>query len=221
MEKVRVFLADWQVLFRDGVHLALCAEESYEVIGEATTNEGALDFIENNRPGVAILNADHGELTGIEITRRIKQTLPTVAIILMMDSYHDEQVFAALKSGAGACLSKDVEPDQLRDTIRRVVQGEYPISQSILRPAVASRILNEFEIALQCNGEAGNLPARLSSLEAQILQHIANEKLLEDIARDMNITEDTIKQRLYIILGKLVTNSRNCRLGDPTPPAIA
>ena len=49
MEKVRVFLADWQVLFREGVHLALCAEESYEVIGEAATNEGALDFIKNNR----------------------------------------------------------------------------------------------------------------------------------------------------------------------------
>ena len=214
MEKVRVFLADWQVLFREGVHLALCAEESYEVIGEAATNEGALDFIENNRPGVAILNADHGEPTGIEITRRIKQNLPTVAIILMMDSYRDEQVFAALKSGASACLSKDVELDELHDTIRRVVQGEYPINQSILKPAVASRILSEFETVLQLNGEPGNLPARLLSLEIQILKHIASGNRLENIARDMNITEDTVRQRLYIILGKLVTNDRNNRLID-------
>lgn len=212
MDKVRVFLTDWQVLFREGVHLTLCGEEDYEVIGEATNNEEAIDFIEKNPPEVAILNADHGELTGIEITRRIKQNLPSVAIILMMDSHHDEQLFAALKSGASACLSKDIEPDELLDTIRKVVQGEYPISQSILEPAVASRIIKEFEIFAQLNDKAGTLPARLLSLEAQILKHIAGGNLLEEIARNLNITEDTIRQRLYTIRGKLVANDRNCRL---------
>ena len=221
MEKVQVFLTDWQVLFREGIHLALCAEESYEVIGEATNNEGAINFIENNRPGVAILNADHGEPTGIEITRRIKQKIPSVAIILMLDRYHDERVFAALKGGASACLSKDVEPDELRDTIRRVVLGEYPISHSILEPAIASRIMNEFENYAELNNKAVNLLVRLSPLEAQILQHIANGNLLEEIALNLNITEDTIRQRLYIILGKLVANDRNCQPNNPHPTAIA
>ena len=167
--KVRVFLTDWQALFREGIHFALCAEESYEITGEATNNEGAFDFIENNRPAVAILNADHGEPTGIEITHRIKRNLPSVAIILTLESYHDEWVFAALKSGASACLSRDVEPDELRDTIRRVVLGEYPISQSILKPAVASRIIHEFENCSESNDRVDNLPVRLSPLEAQIL----------------------------------------------------
>ena len=216
MEKVRVFLTDWQVLFRAGVHLTLAAEKSYQIIGEAATNEQALDFIERHKPEVAILNADRGELTGIEITRRVRQNLPSVAVILMMDSYGDEQVFTALKSGASACLSKDVKPDDLLDTVRKVVQGEYPISQNILQPAVAARIINEFESLLRLKEKSANLPACPSSLEAQILERIANGASLEEIVHCLSITEDIIRQRLYIILGKLVSNERNYQQNDLT-----
>ena len=212
MEKVRVFLTDWQVLFRAGVHLTLAAEKSYQIIGEAATNEQTLDFIERHQPEVAILNADRGELTGIEIARRVRQNLPSVSVILMMDSYCDEKVFTALKSGASACLSKDVKPDDLLKTVRRVVQGEYPISQCILQPAVASLIINEFEIFERSSDGNGNLPVGLSSLEAQILKQIVDGSSLEEIARKLSITEDAIRQRLYTILGKLVANDRNYQL---------
>ena len=210
MKKLRFFLADCQVLFREGVHLALSGEEKYEVIGEATTNEKALALIKQNLPDIAILNAGCGSLTGIEITHRIKQNLPSVAVVLVMDSYNDEQLFAALKSGASACFSKDIEPDELLTTIRKVVQGEYPITEGILQPVVASRIIKQFKVPSQSNKEADTLLAPLSPLESQILQLIVNGNRLEEIVRELNITEDTVKQRLYIILGKLVANDRNC-----------
>ena len=212
MEKVRVFLTDWQILFRAGVHLTLAAEKSYEIIGEAATNEWAFDFIERHQPAVAILNADHGELTGAEITKRVKRNLPSVAVILMMDGYGDEKVFTALKSGASACLSKDVKPDDLLKTVRGVVQGEYPISQWILQPVIASQILNEFEIFEKLRDKMSSLPVCLSSLEAQILQHISSGNSLVEIARKLDISEDIIRQRLYTILGKLVANDRNHQL---------
>ena len=145
MEKVSVFLADWQVLFREGIHFTLSGEEDIEVIGEATDNEEALNFIENNPPRIAILNADHNELSGIRVTRRIKQNFPSVSVILIMDSYNEEQLFSAMKCRASACLTKDINPDELVNVIRKVAQGDYPINEALLRPGIASRVVDEFE----------------------------------------------------------------------------
>ena len=94
METVSVVLADWQVLFREGIHFTLSGEEDIEVIGEVTNSEEALNFIEANPPNVAILNADRGELSGIDVTGRIKQNLPSVSVILIMDSDSEEQLFS-------------------------------------------------------------------------------------------------------------------------------
>ena len=82
MEKISVFLSDWQVLFREGIHFTLSGEEDIEVVGEATDNEEALIFIESNPPRVAILNANRDKLRGIDTARRITQNLPSVAVIL-------------------------------------------------------------------------------------------------------------------------------------------
>ncbi len=209
MEKVRVFLADWQVLFREGIHFTLSGEEDFEVIGESTSNEEALNLIEKNPPEIAIFNANRDKPTGIDITRRIKQNLPSVAIILIMDNYNVEQLFSAMKSGANACLTKDMDPDELLKTIRKIAQGDYPISQALLEPEIASRIIDEFETFSQLNEEAGNLLASLLLVETEILRHIADGRLLEEIARTLNITEETIRHHLNIILGKLVANDHN------------
>ena len=64
MNRITVFLADWQVLFREGIHFTLSGEEDVEVIGEGTGNEEALAFIEKNVPNVAIFNAAHSDLCG-------------------------------------------------------------------------------------------------------------------------------------------------------------
>ncbi len=97
MEKIKVFLADPQVLFREGIHFTLSGEEDFEVIGEATSNEEAFTFIEANPPGVAILNMKNGKLDGPTVTRRIKRTLPSVSVILVMDSEDEGMLFSAIK----------------------------------------------------------------------------------------------------------------------------
>ena len=212
MDKVRVFLADWQVFFREGIHFILSGEEDFEVIGEATTNEEILYFIERNHPEVAIFNADRGKPSGIEITRRIKQNLQSVAIILVMDSYNDEQLLSAMKSGASACLSKDMDPSELLNTIRKVVQGESPISQALLGPEIASRVIDEFEAFSEINEEVNGLLAILLPVETDILRHIVSGSLLEEISQALGISEETIRHHLDLIRGKLVTNTHNCEV---------
>lgn len=209
MDKVRVFLADWQVLFREGIHFILSGEEDFEVIGEASSNEETLNLIEKNPPDVAILNVDRGQPTGIEITRRIKQNLLSVSVILVMDSYNNEQLFLAIKSGASACLSKDMDPDELLKTIRKVVRGESPISQALLGPEIASRVIDEFEAFTAISEEVSNLLSRLLPVETEILRHIANGSLFEEMTRTLGISEETIRHHLDLILRKLVTNDHD------------
>jgi len=209
MGKVSVVLADWQVLFREGIHFTLSGEEDIEVIGEASNNEEALNLIERNPPTVAVLNIDRGKPSGIEVTRHIKQNLPSVSVILIVDSDSEEQLFSAMKCGARACLTKEIDPDGLVSIIRKVAQGDYPIIEALLRPGIASRVVDEFEAFSAISEQVGNLLARLSSREVEILHKIADGSSSEQAAQTLGINEETIKQHLDLILTKLVANDHN------------
>lgn len=221
MEKVSVFLADWQVLFREGIHFTLSGEEDMEVIGEETGNEQALAFIETNPPQVAILNANHDKLSGVEATRRIKQNLPEVSVILIMDSDNEEQLFAAMKSGASACLSKDIDPEVVVNTIRAVVQGSQPISEALLRPEIASLVLAEFEIFSSIGKQVSDLLAHLTPRETEILRHIAEGNSKEQVAGTLGISEGVISHRLGAIRHKMVANDQKQMLIEATQSGLS
>ncbi len=209
MEKVSVVLADWQVLFREGIHFTLSGEEGIEVIGEVTNSEEALNFIEANPPSVAILNADQSEPSGIEVPGRIKQNLPSVSVILIMDSDNEELLFLAMKCGASACVTKDIDPDDLVSIVRKVAQGAYPKSKALLRPEIASRVVDGFEAFSLINKEVNNLLARLSPRESEILRHIADGSSIEQVSQALDINEEVIRHHLDVTLIKLVANDHN------------
>ena len=161
IEKIKVFLADPQVLFREGIHFTLSGEEDFEVTGETTNNEDAFVSIQANPPNVAILNIRGGKLDGPEITRHIKRNLPSVSVILVMDSEDEEQLFLAMKSGASANLTKDTDPEYLVSIIREVAQGRQPIVEALLLPKLASRTLSEFEALSSLGKQLNDLLADL------------------------------------------------------------
>ena len=212
MEKITVFLADWQVLFREGIHFTLSGEEDMEVIGEDVGNEQALAFIETNPPQVAILNASHDKFNGFEATRQIKQTLPEVSVILVMDNYNEEQLFDALKSGASACFTKDVDPEVVINTIREAVKGKQPINEVIWKTEIASRILDDFTALSSLGEQAGKLLARLSTREAEVLHQIADGNTKEQIASTLSINDEALDSRLQSVHYKLVINDQKLML---------
>ena len=208
MEKVKVFLSDPQVLFREGIHFILSGEEDFEVIGETTNNEEALTLIEANPPNVAILSMLNGNLTGPEIARRIKRSLPSVNVILTMDKSDEEPLFTAMKSGVSACLTKGIDPENLLNTIRVVAQGNQPITESLLIPGLASRAIVEFEDLATMNDQLHNLLANLAPKEAEILSSIAANNGLEQVAAKLSMNEETVRRHLRTILNKLVANDQ-------------
>lgn len=208
MEKIKVFLSDPQVLFREGIHFILSGEDDFEVIGETTSNQEALSLIKTNPPNIAILSMSDIEVDGAEVTRRIHRHLSSVSVILITDKKEPEKVFSAIKGGAGAYLTKDTEPEHLLDIIRVVSQGSLPIIDELLTPAIASLVLNEFEDLDTINKQFDNLLANLTPKETQILNAIATNGEMEQLTAKLDMSEDTIRHSLRLILNKLVSNEQ-------------
>jgi RNA polymerase sigma factor (sigma-70 family) len=207
MEKVKVFLSDPQILFREGIHFILSGEEDFEVTGETTSNEEAFTYIEANPPTVAILSM-RDKKPGPEVTRRIKRSQPAVAVILTMEKRDEEKIFEAIKSGAGACLSKDTEPEELLDIIRVVSQGALPILEELMTPGLAALALAEFDNLKDVNERMENLLARLSEKESQVLSSFAAGNNIAQVAQKLGVNEDTVRRHLRQALNKLVANDQ-------------
>ena len=220
MDRIGVFLSDWQVLFREGIHFTLSGEEDFEVIGETTSNEDALKAIEANPPDVAILNTNHEKLDGIRVAGYLKRNFPSVATVLIMDSDNDEQLFQAIMSGASACLTKEIDPADLIDSIRAVAQGKQPISDALLRPEIASRILDEFEEFTMIGEQVGNVLAQLTPGETEILHHIANGAPLNQVYQALGIGEESISRAFKTILAKLVANEQSRQVIAAMPTGL-
>jgi len=208
MEKIKVFLSDPQVLFREGIHFTLSGEDDFEVIGEATNNEDAFAAIEANPPNEVVLNMENGKLDGPEVTRRIRRNLPSVLVILVMDSENEERLFAAMKSGASACLTKDADPEYLLDTLRVIAQGSQPITETLLIPGIASRILQEFEAVSVLNKQVNDVMVRLSPKETEVLNCLAAGNNIEQTVARLNSNEGTVQRYIKLVVNKLVSNDR-------------
>ena len=208
MERIKVYISDPQVLFREGIHFTLSGEEEFEVIGESTSNEEACSFIESNPPNSAILNIHGSNMSGLEATRRIKHALSSVAIILVTDKKDEEDYFEAIRCGASACIDKDTGPDLLLDTMHVIVQGAQPLLDKIFEPSIASKILAQFERTNLLSEQTGDLLVRLSQKEVEVLEQIAVGSSTEQIITRLNTSDEDIRSRVRLIVGKLVANDQ-------------
>jgi two-component system response regulator DevR len=208
MEKIRVFLSDPQVLFREGIHFILSGEDDFEVTGEATSNEEAYTLIEANPPLIAILSLQDATADGCEIARRIKRSLPSISVILTLEKKEEEKLFQAIKCGASACLTKDTDPDFLLNIIRVVAQGSQPIIDELFAPGLAVRALAEFNDVAAVNKQVDNLLANLTNKESQILKTIGGGSSLAETATKLDMSEETIRRNLKMVQNKLVNNDQ-------------
>jgi two-component system response regulator DevR len=209
MEKAKVFLSDPQVLFREGIHFILSGEDDFEVVGETTSNEDALTHIVANPPNIAVLSMHNGKYDGPEITRRIKRSMPSVSVILIMERADNTQLFAAIKSGASACLTKNSDPDYLLDIIRVVSQGSQPVIDALLQKDIAAMVLENFKETAAINAELDNILAALGPKETELLNHVSAGKTIEQICVELNTNEENIRRNLRVIQNKMVANDQS------------
>ena len=206
--KIQVFVVSQQSLFQQGVEHSFSGIEDIAISGITGVNDEMLSVIDNLPPDVALVDLDGLSDSGIELARKIKQRSPSIGVIVLTSTPDDSQLFQALKAQAVAYLSKEVTADQLVDIVRRVARGEHPINESLAtRPKVAEHVLQQFQ-ELSWRSEAEAFISPLTPRETEILQYIAQGYLNKQIAAELDISEQTIKNHVTSILRKLNANAR-------------
>lgn len=203
MEAMRILLVDDHALFRAGVAGLLRQQVGFQVVGEAEDGEEALEKAKELMPDLILLDLYMPGMGGLEATRRIKEVLPSVKIVILTVSEEDRDVFEAVKAGAHGYLLKKIESEAFFRTLRGVSRGEAPISR-----ATATKILAEFA-RQTCRG-AGDAspPGGLSPREQEVLEVLSRGATNKEIAASLGISGDTVKNHLKNILKKLHLGNR-------------
>ena len=209
MDKSRVLIVDDHPIFRHGVRYTLEASGEFEVVGEAADGQKAIQVAEQLNPDVMLVDINLPGLNGLEVARVVRRRLPQTALIILTVYEDDEQLFNAIKVGAAAYSPKDISPEQLLQITRLVAQGHYLINENVLsRPFVASRVLKQFRELASVEQEGHMVFAPLTGREVEILDCIARGRSNKQIAMDLNISDQTVKNHITAILRKLNVNDR-------------
>jgi DNA-binding NarL/FixJ family response regulator len=172
------------------------------VVGEAHDGTEAIKQAENLKPEVILMDVYMPGCDGLEATRRIRDALPQVKVVMLTVSEEDRTLFEAIKCGAHGYLLKKVEPRELYEMLRGVMRGEAPISR-----ATAAKILKEFAEQVR-SGSRGDPEDKLSPKEREVLQLLARGLTNKEIGNSLGITENTVKNHLKNILDKLHLENR-------------
>jgi DNA-binding NarL/FixJ family response regulator len=211
LEAITVLIIDDQPLFRLGVTYAIAAGSTrIEIMGEASNGHEGMRLAEELTPSVVLLNAEVEGLNGLEAIRQIKRVDPNIRVVVMTTYEDEEKLFYAIKYGAAAYLQKTITGQELIQVIQRVSQGEYLINDTVLaKPVLASKIIKSFHDLTEVqNQEVEPLFIPLSNREVQVLDYIAKGNSNKEIARSMNISDQTVKNHITSIMRKLAVNDR-------------
>jgi DNA-binding NarL/FixJ family response regulator len=199
---IRVLVADDQELVRAGFRLLLERVEDVEVVAEAEDGEQAVSLVRQYRPDVALLDIRMPTRDGLSATRQMIDDVPATKVIILTTFDTDDYVRDALYAGASGFLLKSSPPERLVTAIRTVAAGE-----ALLDPAVTRRVIEGFTRQVVPAGPGPELE-RLTDRELDVLRQVARGLSNVEIARELFITEATVKTHVARLLGKLGLRDR-------------
>ncbi len=203
-EPIRVLVVDDHALFRRGLEMVLGHEPDIEVIGEAGDGTEAVELASALLPDIVLMDVRMPRRSGIEACTAIKEVVPSAKIVMLTISDDEADLYDAIKAGASGYLLKEISIDEVGAAIRSVAGG-----QSLISPSMASKLLSEFATMARRGKEAEQVPLpRLTERELEVLKLVAKGMNNRDIAKQLFISENTVKNHIRNILEKLQLHSR-------------
>jgi two-component system response regulator DegU len=208
LNEVIIAIIDRSEFFKAGVRQKLSAQRDFRLM-DCDPDDEPLNFIEAYSVDVVLLDIDFPISKGLELSRGISRHYPNTRVIMLSPFFNDEELFETIKTGAAAYIDKRTNAKDLISTIRKVSRGEYPINDSIIaRPAIAERVLKQFQEIALVGLVKEKVAAPLTTREIQILSYIASGNTNKQVAYVLGISEQTIKNHVSAILRKLNANDR-------------
>jgi len=192
---IRVLIADDHSVVRQGLRAFLEGDRGLEIVGEARNGAEAVSEARRLRPDVILMDLLMPEMDGLAATRAIRQELPDTEVLALTSVLEDAAVVGAVRAGAIGYLLKNAEPEELRTAIHAAAEGRVQLA-----PEAAARLMREIR--------APDSTERLSERETEVLRLLARGDANKTIARELGITERTVKAHVGSILAKLHLESR-------------
>ena len=194
MTVIRLIIADDHPIVRAGLQGLLVSQPDFDVVGEATNGAEAVALARTFAPDVALVDLRMPILDGVGTTRELARVSPRTHVLVLTTYESDADVLRAIEAGATGYLLKETPRDELFRAVRATAVG-----QSVLSPSVASRLVGRTRAPDERN---------LSAREIEVLQHVARGTSNKLIARELRISEATVKTHLLHIFGKLGVDDR-------------
>jgi DNA-binding NarL/FixJ family response regulator len=193
---IRLLLAEDHPVVRAGLEKLVANEDDIELVGSAANGAEAIALVDELHPDVVLMDLSMPVLDGVEATRRIVSAHDNDVRVVVLTSFADrDQIMAALDAGASGYLLKDAEPEELTRGIRSAARGEAPLAPKAAREVLAAR------------GERRPM-ADLSKREADVLRLVARGHPNKLIARELSISEKTVKAHLTHIFQRIGVTDR-------------
>ena len=194
-------------LTRVGLRCALNSNEDIDVVAESDNADEGLEMVEKFSPQIVLMDLGLAGMNGIEATSKIKEMKKDIKVIALTSHDREEEVIAALSSGAMAYCLKDIDPAKLADVIRDVADGVCWLDPIIARKVLDSFPKQEtFGILRDKSSEEGRVP--LTEREFEVLKHLVEGKSNTEIAKELIVSVHTAKAHVCSILQKMCVNDR-------------
>ena len=194
---IRVLIADDHPVVRQGLRTYLELQPDIEVAGEAADGSEGVAAAERLRPDVILMDLVMPRLDGAGAMRELQRRLPSARVIVLTSYADDERLMPAIQAGAAGYLLKNAEPSELARAVRAAHAGE-----ALLDPGVAARLM------AQLARPPEEAPERLTRREHEVLRLIARGESNKRIARELGISEKTVKTHVGHVLAKLGVTDR-------------
>jgi DNA-binding NarL/FixJ family response regulator len=233
-EPARLLIADDHALVREGLRTMLSGEDDIQVIAEATDGKEALSSCRELLPDLVLMDVRMPVMDGLEATRRIKEEMPQVSVVMVTMHENPDYLFEAIKAGAAGYVLKDASGERLLGAVRRTLEGESPLNQELAMrllvrlarkerngdstksdaeaPAASATAASAPERSEPATNHAGrqteNHLESLTPREVEVLKLLSQGQTNPQIARNLLFSVSTVKAHVRSILNKLGVSDR-------------
>jgi two-component system NarL family response regulator len=202
-EQILVFLVDDHQMWRQLLRLQLDLEPDLRVVGEAATGGEAVDAVAELAPDLVLLDLDLNGRSGLAYVAQLHEAAPSARILVLSGTDKVEDMVEAFRAGAIGFLSKQHPVEEFPSALRAVHAG-----QSLLPPEAASAVLSAFREESKPLPPAQIATAGLSARELEVLNLLARSMSNREIASELFISENTVKNHVSNVLSKLEARTR-------------